>query len=71
MSAAMAKAKQPRSGKKGKPHDAVFKAFFSDAKIVQNYLLHYSPPATRLTTGAPARLIFLFEHKSYITDHYF
>ena len=80
------------------PHDAVFKAFFSDAKIARNYLLHYTPEAihrhidftvfqkidtafvssrfgisfsdvlyeTRLASGAPARLLFLFEHKSYV-----
>ncbi len=79
-------------------HDAVFKAFFSDAKIARNYLLHYTPEAihqridfavfqktdtafvsshfgisfsdvlyeTRLASGAPARLLFLFEHKSYV-----
>ncbi|MCK6692705.1 MAG: Rpn family recombination-promoting nuclease/putative transposase [Thermoanaerobaculia bacterium] len=85
---------------KDRAHDAVFKAFFSDATIARNYLLHYSPPAvygqidfslfrkndtafvsgrfglsfsdvlyeTRLTTGAPARLLFLFEHKSYLPN---
>jgi predicted transposase YdaD len=89
--------KKPRK-KDHEPHDAVFKAFFSDAKIARDYLLHYTPEAihghinfsvfrkidttfvsgrfgisfsdvlyeTRLTTGAPARLLFLFEHKSYI-----
>ena len=94
----MPKEKHPRSRNKDKSHDAVFKAFFSDAKIAQNYLLHYAPPAvhtqidfsffqkidatfvngrfgisfsdvlyeTRLATGSPARLIFLFEHKSYL-----
>lgn len=30
---------------KQKSHDAVFKAFFSDAKIAKNYLLHYTPEA--------------------------
>ena len=80
------------------PHDAVFKAFFSDAKIARNYLLHYTLEAihrqidfgvfqkidtafvsgrfgisfsdvlyeTRLASGASARLLFLFEHKSYL-----
>ncbi|MEI6408805.1 MAG: Rpn family recombination-promoting nuclease/putative transposase [Bacteroidota bacterium] len=89
--------KKPRR-KDHEPHDAVFKAFFSDAIIAQNYLLHYTEEAihsridftvfrkvdtafvsgrfgisfsdvlyeTRLTTGAPARLLFLFEHKSYV-----
>ena len=84
--------------KEHEPHDAVFKAFFSDAKIARNYLLHYTSAAihrhidfatfqkidtafvsgrfgisfsdvlyeTRLATGAPARLLFLFEHKSYL-----
>ena len=94
----MPKEKRPRFRNKDKPHDAVFKAFFSDAKIAQNYLLHYAPPAvygyidfsffrkidatfvsgrfgisfsdvlyeTRLSAGAPARLLFLFEHNSYL-----
>ncbi len=31
--------------KEHEPHDAVFKAFFSDAKIARNYLLHYTPAA--------------------------
>ncbi|MBK6933293.1 MAG: Rpn family recombination-promoting nuclease/putative transposase [Saprospirales bacterium] len=93
--------KHPRSARKEQPHDAVFKTFFSDAKIARNYLLHYTLPAihrridfsffrksdsafisgrfgisfcdvvyeTRLTNGAPARLLFLFEHKSYIPTH--
>ena len=84
--------------KEHEPHDAVFKAFFGDAKIAKNYLLHYTLKAihgqidftvfqkidtafvsgrfgvsfsdvlyeTRLSTGAPARLLFLFEHKSYL-----
>ena len=87
--------------RKDKPHDAVFKAFFGDARIAQNYLLHYTPESmhagidfshfrksdtayvsgrfgiafsdvvyeTRLTTGAPARLLFLFEHKSTLPQH--
>lgn len=94
----MPKEKPPHPRQKDRAHDAVFKAFFSDAAIARNYLLHYSPPAvygqidfslfrkidtafvsgrfgvsfsdvlyeTRLTTGAPARLLFLFEHKSYL-----
>jgi hypothetical protein len=33
--------KHPRK-KDHEPHDAVFKAFFSDAKIARNYLLHYT-----------------------------
>jgi len=89
--------KHPRK-KDHEPHDAVFKAFFSDATIARNYLLHYTPEAihqkidfaifqkidtafvsgrfgisftdvlyeTRLASGAPARLLFLFEHKSYV-----
>ena len=80
------------------PHDAVFKAFFSDAIIARNYLLHYTAEdiyrqidfsvfqkidtafvsgrfgisfsdvlyESRLLSGAPARLLFLFEHKSYV-----
>jgi len=80
------------------PHDAVFKAFFSDAKIARNYLLHYTPETihgqidfgvfqridtafvsgrfgisfsdvlyeARLASGASARMLFLFEHKSYL-----
>ncbi|MBK8965647.1 MAG: Rpn family recombination-promoting nuclease/putative transposase [Lewinellaceae bacterium] len=79
-------------------HDAVFKAFFSDVKIAQKYLLHYTAKAvyqhidftffrkidtaftssrfgisfsdvlyeTRLVSGASARIIFLFEHKSFL-----
>jgi hypothetical protein len=90
---------QPR--RKDQPHDAVFKAFFSDAKIAKNYILHYTPALvhsridlsvfeksntafvngrfgisfsdvayeTRLTTGGLARLLFLFEHKSYLPAH--
>lgn len=86
---------------KDKPHDAVFKAFFGDARIARNYLLHYTPESvhadidfshfqksdtayvsgrfgiafsdvvyeTRLATGAPARLLFLFEHKSTLPQH--
>ena len=82
------------------PHDAVFKAFFSDAKIARNYLLHYTPEAIHgqidfgvfqkidtafvsgrfgisfsdvlyeacLLSGASARLLFLFEHKSYLPE---
>lgn len=89
--------KHPRKNEH-EPHDAVFKAFFSDAKIARNYLLHYTPAAihqhidfavfqkidtafvsgrfgisfsdvlyeTRLAGGVPARLLFLFEHKSFI-----
>jgi predicted transposase/invertase (TIGR01784 family) len=84
--------------KKDQPHDAVFKAFFSDARIAQNYLLHYTSEAihsrvdfsffersntefvssrfgisfsdvlysARLTDGSMARLMFLYEHKSYV-----
>jgi hypothetical protein len=80
------------------PHDAVFKAFFSDAIIARNYLLHYTAEdiyghidfsvfqkidtafvsgrfgisfsdvlyESRLLSGAPVRLLFLFEHKSYV-----
>ncbi|MCE7925733.1 MAG: hypothetical protein DYG98_21995 [Haliscomenobacteraceae bacterium CHB4] len=89
--------KHPRK-KEQKLHDAVFKTFFSDAKVAKNYLLHYTPEGihryidfsvfrkidtafvsgrfgisfsdvlyeTRLTTGQIARLLFLFEHKSYV-----
>jgi len=87
--------------RKDKPHDAVFKAFFSDARIARNYLLHYTPESvhtgidfthfrksdtayvsgrfgiafsdvvydTRLAGGGPARLLFLFEHKSALPRH--
>lgn len=97
----MPEKKQPRSPKKEKPHDAVFKAFFSDAKIARNYLLSYSPPGiyqqvdfsffrkidtafvsgrfgisfsdvvyeTRLANSGSARLLFLFEHKSYLPTY--
>ena len=89
--------KHPRKNEH-EPHDAVFKAFFSDAKIARNYMLHYTPASihqhidfaffqkidtsfvsgrfgisfsdvlyeARLTSGTPARLLFLFEHKSYV-----
>lgn len=98
MNVSMSTEKRSRSRKKEKAHDAVFKAFFSDAKIVKNYLLNYSPAdihsqldfsflrkcdttfisgrfgvsfsdvlyETRLLNGTLARLLFLFEHKSYI-----
>lgn len=94
----MSSKKRPRTRKKEQPHDAVFKTFFSDAKVARSYLLHYTPPAihrrinfsffrksdtafvsgrfgisfcdivyeTKLTNGSPVRLLFLFEHKSYI-----
>ena len=84
--------------KEHEPHDAVFKAFFSDAKIARNYLLHYTHESihqqidftffqkidtafvsarfgvsfsdvlyeTHLLSGTSARLLFLFEHKSYV-----
>ena len=89
--------KHPRR-KDHEPHDAVFKAFFSDAKIARTYLLHYTHESihqqidftifqkidtsfvsgrfgisfsdvlyeTRLASGASARMLFLFEHKSYL-----
>ncbi|MBK8703414.1 MAG: Rpn family recombination-promoting nuclease/putative transposase [Saprospiraceae bacterium] len=94
----MPKGKQthPRQGER--PHDAVFKAFFGDAKIAKSYLMNYTPAdiqekidfssfrrsdtafvsgrfgvsfsdvvyETQLPGGGLARLLYLFEHKSYI-----
>ena len=97
----MPKNNQKGASKKSKPHDAIFKVFFSDTVVAKNYLVHYTPSEfhsridfsffrksdtsyvssrfgvafsdvsyeTQLIGGTYVRLLFLFEHKSYIPSH--